>query len=196
MSEPHRPTTERWRDRIELAVPGAVIGARTGVIAGLLTAAVGLGLPLALAAAAGLGLPMAAFGAGYSLLLATGTIRPGVFAPAALYWLVAFPLARTVHEVSVHLAVAGRPGLPDSAPAFLAYQALVSIGFAIGYVWLHERVTLHWLLRIRGHNPDAAHLLTRYLHHAETRRHPEERQKEGSTGQARGKPTPAGQRPA
>nr|BFE88099.1 hypothetical protein GCM10020093_107000 [Planobispora longispora] len=53
---------------------------------------------------------------------------------------------------------------------FLGYQAMVSLGFAIGFVWLHERLMPYWLLRLRGHNPYARELLDRYVAHAEVLR--------------------------
>jgi hypothetical protein len=124
------------------------------------------------------------------VLLATGVFRPGVFAPAALYWLVAFPVARLVHETTTHLVVTGRIGLTDDLLSFLAFQGLVSVGFAIGFVWLHERLAPHWLLKIRHHNPEARRLFNVYVSHAETV------WEEKARSQARRKPTKARQRPA
>jgi hypothetical protein len=42
---------------------------------------------------------------------------------------------------------------------FLAYQALVSVGFGIGYWWLHENFAPLWWFRIRERNPVADHLV-------------------------------------
>ncbi|MFD0744523.1 hypothetical protein ACFQ1L_23935 [Phytohabitans flavus] len=50
---------------------------------------------------------------------------------------------------------------------FLAYQAIVSLGFAIGFSWLHERIAPGWLRRIRHRNPGAERLYSFYLRHAE-----------------------------
>jgi hypothetical protein len=112
------------------ATPGLVIGFGGGAVASLLAVAVGLSPLTGLALAVPLGL----LGAGYSLLEAHGRVRRGGFAPACLYWLVGFPLARLIQEVVTHLA------LPPDLPGFLAYQAVISAGFAIGFLWLHERI--------------------------------------------------------
>jgi hypothetical protein len=42
---------------------------------------------------------------------------------------------------------------------FLAYQALVSVGFGIGYWWLHENFAPLWWIRIRERNPVADHFV-------------------------------------
>lgn len=78
-----------------------------------------------------------------------------------------FPLARLAHEVLVGLLLTGRPVLPPDVLGFLAYQAIVSLGFAIGFSWLHERVAPGWLRRIRHGNPRAERLYQFYLRHAE-----------------------------
>lgn len=157
----------RIRSLGELALPGACIGTVAGVAAGGLAAIAGQ--PAAWAAIAGLtlALPLALLGGGFGLLLGAGVIRPGVFAPAGLYWLVGFPTARLVHEVLAGLLLAGRPALPADLVGFLAYQALVSMGFAIGFSWLHERFAPLWLRRVSGHNPQAQHIYHVYLRHAE-----------------------------
>jgi hypothetical protein len=113
-----------------------------------------------------LGLPLAAAGAGYDLLLIRGRMGIGVFAPAAGYWLLLFPLSRLVDEV-LSDALAGRPvALPEGVLPFLAYQAVLSLGFAIGFVLLHENVAPRWWLRVRAGNPVAAELIERYKKHA------------------------------
>ncbi|ROT33060.1 hypothetical protein [Micromonospora sp. HM5-17] len=160
-------TTTRLRHLGELAVPGAGIGAVAGLAAVGLALVAGQPVDWALATGFGLGLPLVLAGGGYGVLLASGVLTPGVFAPAALYWLVAFPLARLAHEVLVGLLVAGRPALPADVLGFLAYQGIVSLGFAIGFSWLHERVVPTWLRRVRHRNPVAAWLYDGYLRHAE-----------------------------
>ncbi|MFC4065874.1 hypothetical protein [Actinoplanes subglobosus] len=160
-------TEPSLRHLAQLALPGAAIGAFAGPAAfGLALIA---GQPAGWAAATGvaLGLPLALLGGGFGLLLAAGVIAPGVFAPTALYWLAGFPLARLAHEVLAGLLLAGRPALPPDVLAFLAYQAIVSLGFAIGFSWLHERVAPGWLRRIRHGNPRAERLYQFYLRHAE-----------------------------
>ncbi|WP_199561968.1 hypothetical protein [Micromonospora deserti] len=151
----------------ELALPGAVIGASAGVVAGGLALLVGQPAGWAAATAVGLGLPMALAGGAFGLLLGAGIVRPGVFAPVGLYWLVAFPVARLLHEVLAGLLIAGRPALPADPLGFLAYQAMASLGFAIGFSWLHERIAPGWLGRIRERNPRAERLYGFYLRHAE-----------------------------
>lgn len=151
----------------ELSLPGALVGGLAGGFAGLLASIGGQPPGWAAVTAVTLAAPLALFGAGYSLLLAAGKFRPGVFAPAALYWLIGFPLARLLHELLARALLVGRPALPDDPLAFLAFQALVSVGFAIGFIWMHERVMPRWLLRVRDHNPVARTVLARYLRIAE-----------------------------
>ncbi|MFL1376715.1 MULTISPECIES: hypothetical protein [unclassified Nocardiopsis] len=150
---------------LEVAVPGAAIG----VVAGLFAAGVGMvaGLPPAVTGTVGaaLGLPLAALGAAYSVLLARGVFPIGAVAPPALYWLLGFPAAR-LFDTHLVAWVTGAPALREPLPSFLALQAMLSFGFAIGFLWLHERTMPHWLLRVRGHNPVAESLFQRYLEHA------------------------------
>ena len=150
-----------------LALPGFGIGAFAGLAALGLALVAGQPVDWALATAVALGLPLALLGGGFGLLMAAGIISPGVFAPAALFWLAGFPLARLVHEVLVGLLLAGRLALPPDVPGFLAYQAIVSLGFAIGFSWLYERVAPGWLRRIRHGNPGAERLYQFYLRHAQ-----------------------------
>jgi hypothetical protein len=56
---------------------------------------------------------------------------------------------------------------PADVVTFLAFQALVSMGFAIGFVWLHERITPSGSAQIKDHNPYAQRVYTRYVAHAE-----------------------------
>ncbi|MEV4756849.1 hypothetical protein AB0J86_17285 [Micromonospora sp. NPDC049559] len=160
-------TTNRMRELAELAVPGAAIGAAAGPVAMAMALVVSQPVDWAAAQGLALGLPLALLGGGFGLLLGTGRVRPGVFAPAALYWFLGFPLARLLHEVLAGLLIAGRPAPPADTLGFLAYQAMVSFGFALGFTWLHERFAPRWLHRIRAHNPRADRLYGYYLRHAE-----------------------------
>jgi hypothetical protein len=160
-------TGQQLRHLGQLALPGVGIGAIAGLAALGLALIAGQPVDWALATGLALGLPLALLGGGFGLLLAAGIISPGVFAPTALYWLLGFPLARLAHEVLVGLLLAGRPALPPDLPGFLAYQAIVSLGFAIGFSWLYERVAPGWLRRIRHGNPRAERLYLFYLRHAE-----------------------------
>ncbi len=124
------------------AVPGAAVGLAAGVIAGGLAALVGQPLSWAAVTVVALGVPLALLGGGLGVLLASGRLPRGRFAPVALFWLAGFPLARLVHEIAVGLVLTGRFRLPPDLAGFLAYQGLVSLGWAIGFLWLHERIAL------------------------------------------------------
>src|SRR5919106_4460464 len=82
------------RQVVELSMPGVAIGVLSGVIVGVLIAGVGEPFHVALFAAVMLGVPLALAGAGYELLVAPGRIPLGMLTPVALYWAVAFTLAR------------------------------------------------------------------------------------------------------
>lgn len=157
----------RIRHLGEIALPGLAIGALAGGLAGLLAVLVGQPSMWTLATVVGLGVPLALFGAGHSLLVGRGVLQPGVFAPAGLYWMVGFPLARLVHEMALALLVTGRLQAPEALLAFLGFQALVSFGYAIGFVWLHERITPWWLLKVQDRNPQARRLFAVYVGQAE-----------------------------
>jgi hypothetical protein len=83
-----------------------------------------------------------------------------------MYWLIGFPLARLLHEVLTRLILTGEPGLPPDTFGFLAYQGIVSAGFAIGFLWLHERVAPKYWQRLAVHDPDAREVYLRYAEHA------------------------------
>ena len=148
----------------ELMLPGAGIGAAAGVFAGLITAIAGLGLVTVNVIA--LAIPMALFGGGYTILCALGITRVGVFAPAALYWLIAFPVSRIIQESAAAVYLTGAPGLSTDLLSFFTYNALLAPGLAFGFIWLHERLAPGWLLRIRDHNRLAAQLAEAYLAYA------------------------------
>ncbi len=150
----------------ELLLPGCVIGLATGGIAGGLAALAGLPVGYAAATVFTLGIPLAIFGMGYNLLLAAGRVRLGGVAPAALYWLVFFPLARLLHEIMFDIVSGMAITLPDTLVPFLAYQAILSIGYAIGFVWLHEHLAPFWWIRVRGHNPVARRYVEQYTNQA------------------------------
>lgn len=156
----------RVRGLAEVALPGIVVGLIAGVTAGGLAVIVGQPADWAAVTALTLGLPLAALGGGYGLLIAFGKVRLGGFAPAALYWLIGFPLARLLQEILTAVLLAGHPRLPPDVLGFLAYQGIVSAGFAIGFLWLHERIAPHWWLRVAEHNPLAAAILDRYVEHS------------------------------
>ncbi|MGA6162069.1 hypothetical protein [Amycolatopsis magusensis] len=156
----------RLRRTGELALPGFAVGALAGVVAGGLTAIAGQPLGWAMTSAVGLALPLGLAGGLYSLLMVHGVVRPGTFAPAALLWLVGFPLGRLVQEVAARYVILGEPGVPEDLLGFLAFQAIISAGFAIGFLWMHERIAPQWLAKIAVRNPDAAVAYDRYAAHS------------------------------
>lgn len=162
------PATSRAQQFAELTFPGVAIGLGSGAIAGGVALLGGLSASYAVTTALTLGIPLAVFGMGFNILLARGKIRLGVAAPAAVYWLVFFPLARLVHEVSFDVFAGNDITLPDALLPFLAFQAMLSIGYAIGFVWLHEHVFPNWWIRIRNHNPVARRYVDQYMAQAAT----------------------------
>jgi hypothetical protein len=157
----------RVRQLAEVGVPGALIGVLAGALVGGLAALVGQPLGWALTGTITLGVPLGLIGAGYGVLVALGYARPGVFTPVALLWLVGFPLSRLAHETMTPVLLGGNPTPPDDVLTFLIFQALISMGFAIGFIWLYERISPAWLLQVKDHNPYAEQVYARYVVHAE-----------------------------
>lgn len=152
----------------ELMLPGAVIGLSGGLITGGMAAGGGLPLDYVVLTALALGIPLAILGGGYGWVLASGRIRLGGVAPAALYWLAGFPIARLVHESLLDLGAGRAVALPEDILPFLAYQSILSLGYAIGFLWLHENVGGYWWIRIKDHNPVAARYVGQYMKQAAT----------------------------
>jgi hypothetical protein len=147
------------RQVVELTLPGVVIGLLGGVILGVVVAGGGAPFHVALFAAVTLGVPLAVAGAGYELLVAQGRIPLGVLTPVALYWAVAFTVARVLQTALLDLYAGSEVAVPHGWLDFLVYQALVSVGFGIGYWWLHENFAPLWWFRIRERNSVADHLV-------------------------------------
>lgn len=154
------------RQLAEVSATGAVIGVLAGAVVGGMAAVVGHPVGWALTGAVTLAVPLALLGAVYGVLVGLGRVKPGMFAPAAALWFVGFPLARLVHETGTPVLLGGSPTPPDDVVTFLAYQAMVSLGFAIGFTWLYERITPAWLLRLKDDNPYAERVYARYVAHA------------------------------
>lgn len=150
----------------EVVLPGFGIGLACGALIGLLVALGGLSAGDVLLAVIILGGPLGAFGALYDWLLAAGRMGIGTFAPAVVFWLPLFPLARVLHETLSDLAAGQAVALPGGTGGFVLYQLLLSLGYAIGFVFLHEQVAPLWWLRVRSRNPTAARLVERYTEHA------------------------------
>ncbi|ASR37496.1 hypothetical protein BAY61_23630 [Prauserella marina] len=151
---------------VELAFPGFVVGLVAGAVAGGLAGFVGQPAGWALVSMLTLGIPLGLFGAGFGLLVAFRKVRLGGFAPVALFWLAGFPVSRLLHEVGTFWILGGEPRLPPDLLGFLAYQGIVSAGFAIGFLWLHERLAPRWWRRMAPHNPEAARIYAAYAEHA------------------------------
>jgi hypothetical protein len=134
--------------RIELGLPGFAVGFMAGAAAGVMALVVGQPIGWAVVAVATLGIPLGLLGGVYSLLLVYGKVPAGRFAPACLFWLFAFPLSRLLQEVLTRLVLTGEPGFPPDVLGFLAFQAIISAGFAIGFLWLHDRAAPRWWLRL------------------------------------------------
>ncbi len=114
-----------------------------------------------------LGIPLGVFGGGYSLLVVHRKVRLGGFAPVALYWLAGFPVARVLHEAITRLVITGEPGLPPDVVGFLAYQGIVSAGFGIGFLWVHERIAPRLWRRVAHRNQEAADIFDAYVAYAQ-----------------------------
>jgi hypothetical protein len=154
------------RQVVELTLPGVVIGLLGGAIAGGISAAGGLALEVALISGVGLGVPLALAGAGYEILLGQGRVALSMLTPVALYFAVAFPVGRVIEAALVDLYAGSVVAVPHGWLDYVVYQALVSVGFGIGYWWLHENFAPRWWFHIRGRNPVADHFVRVQLQYA------------------------------
>jgi hypothetical protein len=164
MATGHAETATPWaslgrRQIVELTLPGVAIGLLSGAILGAVVAGGGEPFHVILFAAVTLGVPLAAAGAMYEILLAQGRIPLGMLTPVALYWAVAFTLCRVFQTALLDLYAGSAVAVPHGWLDFLVYQALVSVGFGIGYWWLHENFAPMWWIRIRERNPVADDLV-------------------------------------
>jgi hypothetical protein len=150
----------------ELALPGVLIGVLGGAIAGGITVAVGLPAGVALISGVGLGVPLALAGAGYEILLAQGRVALSMLTPVALYFAVTFPVARVIEAALVDLYAGSAVAVPHGWLDYVVYQAVVSVGFGIGYWWLHENFAPRWWFHIRERNPVADHFVRVQLQYA------------------------------
>jgi len=158
------PASTLWaslsrRQVVELTLPGVAIGVLTGGILGVVVAGGGEPFHVALFAAVTLGVPLSLAGAGYEILVAKGRVPLGMLTPVALYWAGAFTLCRVFQTALLDLYAGSEVAVPHGWLDFLAYQALVSVGFGIGYWWLHENFAPLWWFRIRDRNPVADDLV-------------------------------------
>jgi hypothetical protein len=147
------------RQVVELTLPGVAIGVLTGVILGVVVGGGGEPFHVALFAAVTLAVPLSVAGAGYEILVAKGRVPLGMLTPVALYWAVAFTVCRVFQTALLDLYAGSEVAVPHGWLDFVTYQALVSVGFGIGYWWLHENFAPLWWIRIRERNPAADHLV-------------------------------------
>ena len=116
--------------------PGLWTGVVSGAIAGGLAASAGAPAGAAALAALAFALPLAAFGAAYDLLARAKRVRPDGLAEAALYWSLAFPLAKAALDL-----VLGQPAsAADSWAARLSYYVLVGSLYGVGFAMLRARI--------------------------------------------------------
>ena len=173
-------TNSKVRLLAEFCVPAFAIGGFATLGAFALSSVAGLPVGWAVLTSLALGLPIGLFGAGYAVLVASGKAPIGVFTPCAAFWAVGFPLARLTQEVVTAWLFTGSPGLPQgSFWGFLAYQAILSMGFAIGYLWLHEQLGRYWWPRVMDHNPYAYRSVERHVLASEAIRQRKEATAEG-----------------
>lgn len=175
------------RRTAELLLPGAAVGAVAAFAVGGVALFGGLPADYAVVAALSLGLPLSIFGVGYNLLLARGRVRLGGVAPAVGYWVAGYTVSRLVYEVALDV-FAGRPiGFAEGILSFLVFQALLGVGFGIGFMWLHEHAAPLWWVRIRHRNPVAATYVSLYMEQAVvTEQAKEQRKKQRTKGRATG----------
>ena len=151
----------------EFSLPAMALGVVAALGAGVLALVAGQPAGWAVTSGLALGVPIALLGAVYSSLVALKKVPTGVFTPAAAFWLVGFPLSMLVFEVVSQWQVTGTPGLPQEPLwQFLAYNALLSMGFAIGFLWSHEYLGRQWWPRIQDRNPYAASTVAEHIEHA------------------------------
>jgi hypothetical protein len=150
----------------ELALPGVLIGVLGGAIAGGISLAVGLPAGVVLISGVGLGVPLALAGAGYEILLAQGRVALSMLTPVALYFAVTFPVARVIEAALVDLYAGSAVAVPHGWLDYVIYQVVVSVGFGIGYWWLHENFAPRWWFHIRERNPVADYFVRVQLQYA------------------------------
>jgi len=75
-------------------------------------------------------------------------------------------VARVFQTALLDLYAGSEVAVPHGWLDFLAYQALVSVGFGIGYWWLHENFAPRWWYHLRERNPVAAQYMGVLIEHA------------------------------
>lgn len=146
----------------EFCMPAAAVGGLAALVSGGLAAIAGLPVGWAVLTGLALGVPIALVGSGYAVLVAKERVPTGVFTPLGVIWMIGYPLARLVNQVTFEYAATGSFGLSEPLWQFLAFQALLSVGFAFGFMWAHEQFGRHWWPRIREHNVYAYRTVEQY----------------------------------
>lgn len=136
----------------EFSLPASAVGLIAAIAAGGLGALAGQPAGAAVITGLALGVPIGLWGAGWAVLSALRKVPAGVFAPLALYWLVGFPLAMLCYEIATVWVFTGGPGLREPLWQILAYNAMLSVGFAFGFMYAHEQFGRRWWPRVRDHN--------------------------------------------
>ena len=154
------------RQIAELTLPGVIVGMLGGMIVGGLAAFGDLSLGVTLFAGVTFAVPLALAGAGYELLVARGKLPLSVLTPVALYWAIAFPVVRVLHAGVLSLYAGDEVAVPFGWVDFIVYQVLLSVGFAIGYWWLHENFAPRWWFHLRDRNPVANFFIRHQLEYA------------------------------
>jgi len=165
------PVSALWatlgrRQKAELTLPGIAVGLIGGLIVGGLAAGGGLALDVALFAGVTFTLALALAGAGYELMVAQGRLALSALTPVALYWAVAFPVVRVLHAAMLSLYAGEAVAVPFGWVDFIVYQIVLSLGFAIGYWWLHENFAPRWWFHLRNRNPVANFFIRHQLEYA------------------------------
>jgi hypothetical protein len=111
--------------------------------------------------------PLAAAGAGTSCWSPAGKLPASVLTPVALYWAIAFPGRARAHAgCSRSVRRRGRWRCRSAGWIFVVFQVLLSLGFAIGYWWLHENFAPRWWFHLRDRNPVANFFIRHQLEYA------------------------------
>jgi hypothetical protein len=139
---------------------GGLTALVTGGLMAALTASAG-GLAGSLPAIVALTVTLAVAGAGYGWLVDCDRLRGG-FGSGILFWSVAFPVARLAQEVLLGA------GPDEGLPAFLIYQALVGGAFGLGFLLLHNQISI--LLNNIGSSERASSADERLLPKSKSRR--------------------------
>lgn len=163
------------RQMLDMTLPGVAIGILGGIIAGAIAGMGGFSVGWSVIAGAALALPLAAGGGACEVLLARGVLAFGPLTPVVLFMAPVYLLSRVIQEVVVALATGSTVGMPYGWGSFLAYQALVSVGFGIGYWWLESNFAARWWWHLREHNPVAHRFIEIQLQTAEFVRQDRER---------------------